>query len=84
MADWFGYELIFEGSGMKEIGIDKKSNKVLIRIDSANFRPTEVDSLLGDPTKAKKLLGWSPTIDFDQLVHEMCLNDDLKAKAKLR
>ena len=75
VASWFDYELIFEGEGLKEIGIDRKSGKVLIRIDPKNFRPTEVDYLLGDSTKAKKELGWKPKISFDELVEEMCAND---------
>ena len=79
VAKWFGYDLIFEGSGLDEIGIDSKTNKVLIRIDPKYFRPTEVDLLHGDPSKAKKLLGWSPEISFDKLVEEMCIYDNALA-----
>ena len=72
VASWFNYDLIFEGVGDQEVGIDKKTNKVLIKIDPLNFRPTEVDLLLGDASKAKKVLNWKPLISFDQLVDEIC------------
>ena len=83
VASWFDYELIFEGFGDQEVGIDKKTNKVLIKIDPLNFRPTEVDLLLGDASKAKKVLNWKPLISFDQLVDEMCLSDDQLAKIQI-
>ncbi len=83
VASWFDYELIFEGVGSEEVGIDKKTNKVLIKIDPLNFRPTEVDLLLGDASKAKKILNWKPLITFDQLVDEMCMSDNKLAKQQL-
>jgi len=83
VASWFDYELIFKGVGAEEVGVDKKTNKVLIRIDPLNFRPTEVDLLLGDASKAKKILNWSPSISFDQLVDEMCMSDNELAKMQL-
>ena len=83
VASWFDYELIFEGVGSEEVGIDKKTNKVLIKIDPLNFRPTEVDLLLGDASKAKKVLNWKPLITFDQLVDEMCMSDNKLAKQQL-
>lgn len=61
----------WEGEGVSEKGIDKATGKTLIEVDPAYFRPTEVDLLLGDPTKANKELGWKPTYRFDELVHEM-------------
>ncbi len=76
VAEWFGYNLIFEGEGLEEKGIDTKTNKVLIRIDQKCFRPTEVDLLLGDASKAKKILGWQPKVSFEELVEEMCSNDN--------
>ncbi len=84
VASWFDYELIFEGHGTDEIGIDKKTNKVLIRIDPINFRPTEVDLLLGDASKARKILDWEPIITFDQLVDEMCICDNELAKNAIK
>ena len=83
VATWFNYDLVFEGSGVDEIGLDKKTGKVLIRIDPLNFRPTEVDLLLGDATKAKKCLNWAPTISFDQLVNEMCIYDNRQAELQV-
>ena len=56
VAAWFGYDLIFKGEGFDEVGFDLKSDKILIRIDPKCFRPTEVDLLLGDASKAKKVL----------------------------
>jgi GDPmannose 4,6-dehydratase len=64
-------EIEWKGSGVNEVGIDKKSGKEIIKIDPQYFRPTEVDLLLGDPTKAKKKLGWVPKYSFHDLVKEM-------------
>jgi len=61
----------WEGKGVDEKGIDGATGKVLIEVDPKYFRPTEVDLLLGDPSKAKKELGWEPTYSFEELVHEM-------------
>jgi GDPmannose 4,6-dehydratase len=72
-APYFGMKIAWEGEGLNEIGIDKLTKKVVIRVDSKYFRPAEVESLLGDPTKAKKELGWEPKISFKQLVEDMCL-----------
>jgi len=58
-----------------EKGIDRNTGKVIVEIDPKYFRPTEVDLLIGDPTKAKKQLGWQPKISFDQLVKEMVASD---------
>ena len=67
--------LIWRGKGLNEIGINKKTNKTIIEIDKKYFRPTEVDSLLGDYKKAKKKLNWQPKITFKELVNEMVLSD---------
>ena len=83
VANWFGYELIFEGEGLNEVGIDSKTNKVLVKIDPKYFRPTEVELLLGDYSKAKKKIGWKPSISFEQLVEEMCINDNQIALSKI-
>jgi GDPmannose 4,6-dehydratase len=60
---------------VEEHGIDTKSGRVVIRIDPRYFRPTEVESLLGDPSKARDKLGWVPEIDFQTLVNEMVAED---------
>jgi len=65
----------WKGKNEKEIGI--YNNQEIIKVDTSYYRPTEVDSLLGDPSKAKKKLGWQPKISFEQLVKEM-VESDLK------
>jgi GDPmannose 4,6-dehydratase len=70
-ATRLGIELVWEGSGVDEVGRDRASGKVLVRIDPRYFRPTEVDSLLGDSSKARRELGWAPQISFEELVAEM-------------
>ena len=61
----------WEGTGLKEVGKDSRTGSILVRVDKKYFRPTEVDILLGDYSKAKKKLKWSPKISFTQLVKEM-------------
>ncbi|NJL07690.1 MAG: GDP-mannose 4,6-dehydratase [Methylacidiphilales bacterium] len=70
-----GRTIVWRGSGVDEIGIDAKTGKVLIEIDPRYFRPTEVDLLLGDPTKAHDVLGWRHTTPFPDLVREMVAAD---------
>jgi GDPmannose 4,6-dehydratase len=89
-AKELGITLRFEGVGTNELGIvdliegDKapfiKKNDVVVRIDSRYFRPSEVETLLGDASKAKKELGWSPEISVDQLCKEMILSDLKEAR----
>ena len=59
-------------SGLDEVALDKKTKKIVVAIDSKYFRPAEVETLLGDATKAKENLGWEPKIGFKELVDEMC------------
>lgn len=67
-----GVELIWEGEGVNEKGFDAKSGKVIVEVDPKYFRPCEVEQLLGDPTKARTLLGWNPTkTSFQDLVRIM-------------
>tara|TARA_B100000579_G_C22818898_1_gene849447 strand:- start:1107 stop:2108 length:1002 start_codon:yes stop_codon:yes gene_type:complete len=73
-APYFGMEIAWENDGLDEIGYDLKSNKIIIKIDPRHFRPTEVETLLGDYTKAKEVLNWDPEISFDELVEDMCSN----------
>ena len=69
--------IIWNGKGEDEIGLSKNSNKILIEVDKRYFRPTEVNYLLGDPTKAKNILRWEATIKFPDLVKEM-VEEDIK------
>ena len=67
-----GINIRWEGEGLNEKGIDIKTNEVIVEVDASYFRPTEVEQLLGDPTKAKTILGWNPTkTSFEQLVKIM-------------
>ena len=75
-APYFGLQIRWEGTGINEVGINKLNNKVIIRVDEKYFRPTEVETLLGDASKAKRILGWSPEYSFDDLVEDMCMNFD--------
>lgn len=75
-----GIEILFKGEGANEVGFDSKTGKELIVVDPSYFRPTEVDLLLGDPTKAKTLLGWKPKHDLKSLVKDMMQSDLLLFK----
>jgi GDPmannose 4,6-dehydratase len=70
-----GLELQWRGKGIDETGHDVRTGRVIVRIDPRYFRPTEVESLLGDPSKARRLLGWSAEVSFDSLVQEMVAAD---------
>lgn len=71
-----GIELYWQGEGVNEKGIDVKSGKILVEVEPKYFRPCEVEQLLGDPTKAKTLLGWNPTkTSFSELVNIMVKHD---------
>lgn len=74
-APYFGMNIEWVGTGLEEVGIDTNTNRVVIKVDSKYFRPTEVESLLGDPSFAEKELGWKPEITFEQLVRDMCTGE---------
>ena len=76
--DRLGFELEFRGTGVNEVGIDAQTGTTLVAVDPRYFRPTEVDVLLGDYSKAKERLGWAPRVHFEQLV-EMMTDADLLA-----
>ena len=71
-APYFGFDVEWVGQGLDEVGVDKNTGRTIVRIDDKYFRPTEVETLLGDATKAKEKLGWKPKTDFKELVNEMC------------
>ena len=74
------YQVRWEGSGVEERGVDARTGRVLVRIDPRYFRPTEVDTLLGDASKARAKLGWAPRVGFAELVREMVAADLERAK----
>jgi GDPmannose 4,6-dehydratase len=76
-----GREIEWRGKGDDEVGIDTANGSTLVKIDSRYFRPTEVDQLLGDASKARRVLGWKHTVSFPELVSEM-LKADLEVVAK--
>ena len=91
-AEALGIGIDFKETGIKEFGIitslkykniNLDIGDVIIRVDKKYFRPTEVESLLGDPTKAKNKLGWTPTITTKEMCHEMVMEDLKKAKETL-
>jgi GDPmannose 4,6-dehydratase len=70
-----GRSIQWRGKGVEEIGVDNKSGKTVVMIDPIYFRPTEVDLLIGDASKAREKLGWKPKTSFAQLVKEMVAGD---------
>ncbi len=74
-AAYIDINIEWRGQGRHEIGIDTQSGACIVEIDPGYFRPTEVETLLGDASKAKRELGWEPKIGFDELVREMVAHD---------
>jgi GDPmannose 4,6-dehydratase len=70
-----GIDITWEGKGKDEIGKDEKTGKVLVKVDEKYYRPAEVETLLGDATKAKEVLGWEPKISTKELLTEMMVHD---------
>jgi GDPmannose 4,6-dehydratase len=68
-------DIEWKGSGLDEVGVDRNSGREIVAVDPRYFRPTEVDTLLGDPSKAKKVLGWEAQTSFADLVKEMVATD---------
>jgi GDPmannose 4,6-dehydratase len=76
-----GFKITWKGSGVDEIGRDEETGKTLVKVDPRYFRPSEVDFLVGDPTKAKEKLSWIPKVAFSELVETM-VRADLKEAQK--
>ena len=74
-APYFNMDIVWGGEGLNERGVDKITGKTVVEVDSKYFRPAEVETLLGDATKAKEKLGWEPKTSFKQLVEDMCINE---------
>lgn len=72
---FIGKEIEWRGSGVDEIGVEKGTEIVRVKVNSKYFRPTEVDLLLGDASKAKRILGWTPKVNFSELVKDMMSAD---------
>jgi len=79
-AEELDIKIKWSGQGVNETGSDAKTGKVIVRVDSRYFRPTEVETLLGDSTKAKNELGWTPKISFKDMVKDMVISDLNNAK----
>jgi len=73
-APYFGFNIEWRGEGLDEFGYCLNTNRTVVKVNPRYFRPAEVETLLGDPTKAKTVLGWEPKFTFDGLVEEMVLN----------
>ena len=78
-----GSSIIWEGNGINEVGKRADTGEIVVRIDPRYFRPTEVEQLLGDPTKARKNLGWEPKTSLDELIQEMIEFDMKEAKKEM-
>ena len=72
-APYFGMKIEWMGEGLDEVGYDWNTKKAVIKVNPKYFRPAEVETLLGDASKAKEKLGWEPKISFNQLVEDMCI-----------
>ena len=73
-APYFGFNIQWRGEGLEEFGFDLNTGRTVVKVNPKYFRPAEVETLLGDATKAKEVLGWEPKYDFDALVEEMVIN----------
>lgn len=79
-AKEIGFDIEWHGTGLDEVGVDKKTGKVIVSVDDKYFRPSEVDFLLGDSSKAREVLGWYTKIDIKKLISGMVRNDIDKLK----
>lgn len=79
-----GIDIVWQGEGVNETGIDKATNKIVVKINPKFFRPAEVDILLGNPEKAEKKLNWKRKISFEQLVERMVKNDMELVKREIK
>ena len=70
-----GIEIEWEGEGLDEVGKDASNDRILVEVDPAFYRPVEANLLVGDPSKARKILGWEPKVSFEELVKMMTRND---------
>jgi GDPmannose 4,6-dehydratase len=78
-----GYRIAWKGKGVEEVGLEEKTGRMLVKVDPRYFRPTEVEALLGDASKAKERLGWGPEVKFHDLVRQM-VDEDMRMIANTR
>jgi GDPmannose 4,6-dehydratase len=83
-ARHLGFDIEWSGTGSEEIGRDRKSGRMIVRINPALYRPTEVDRLIGNPKKAEEVLGWRRSVGFEELVTMMVEADDKRARDQWR
>jgi GDPmannose 4,6-dehydratase len=81
-ADWMGFQIQWQGSGDSEYGIDRRSGRVIVKVNSQFYRPTEVDALCGNPAKAQRALGWRKKVCFADLVAMMAESDERRVRDK--
>jgi GDPmannose 4,6-dehydratase len=81
-AAQFGFSLEWAGSGIDEQGIDRRSGRVVVRVNPALYRPAEIDALVGNPQKAERVLGWQRSVEFEGLVTMMAEADDRRVRDK--
>jgi GDPmannose 4,6-dehydratase len=77
-----GRTIVWKGTGIDEVGIDRRSGEILVKVDPRYFRPTEVEILQGDSGKARQRLGWRPSVGFDALVSEMVEEDLARVESR--
>ena len=82
-AKYLGFDLVWRGKGLDEKAIDRKTNKIIVKIEKNFFRPTEVEFLYGNSKKAKKILKWSPKTNIDDLIKIMC-DSELKKHGNIK
>ena len=73
--NYINVDIVFKGIGANEVGIDKKTKKIIVKSIPYYYRPNEVNNLIGDASKAKRILNWKPKINFKQLVASMLEKD---------
>ena len=73
--NYLNIKIVWKGKGLKEVGVNAKTNQVYVKVDPVYFRPTDVDELRGDASKAKRELNWKPKTSFKELVGEMMKSD---------
>ncbi len=79
-----GIDIVFKNTGLSEIGVDAKTGKTIIEVDPVYFRPTEVDLLMGDSSKARRVLGWQPTYALADLIKEMVQSDLKRVRNEIK